>query len=101
MTVKPNFHLLFIHSLTKVNKQKFGKFSMNTAILVLGLHGYQKTLFKDLNTLFSYKRIEVCFLKEGKLGALECIVHCVTQERKHLAVTIDIVDSHPLFVYFL
>ena len=49
-----------------------------------------------MNTLFSHKRLEIHLLKEGKLGALECVVHCVTQDRKHLAVTIDMVDRHPL-----
>ena len=48
--------------------------------------GHQKTLCKEVNTLFSYKRLEIHLLKEGKLGGLECVVHCVTQGRKHLAV---------------
>ena len=46
--------------------------------------------------MFSHKRLELRLLKEGKLGGLECVVHCVTQDRKHLAVTIDMVDCHPL-----
>ena len=61
--------------------------------------GYQKTLFKDVNTLFNYKRLEIRLRKEGRLGGLECVVHCVTQERKHLAVTTWSIVTH--FVYSL
>ena len=56
--------------------------------------GHQKTLCKEVNTLFSYKRLEIHLLKEGKLGGLECVVLCVTQGRKHLTITTWLIVTH-------
>ena len=87
------FPLIYIYFFLNINKS-LGSSALIQLYRFSVSPGNQKTLFKEVKTWLSYKRLEMHLLKEGKLGALECVIHCATQKRRHSSH--DMVDSHPL-----